>query len=337
MIMNTDIKFQALSNLIGNTPLLEIELLYKGKLRKIYAKAEYYNLTGSIKDRIAYYILKDAYKKGLIREGGTITEATSGNTGISFSAIGKYLGNRVIIYMPEWMSTERKILMKSYGAEIRLISRDEGGFRGCVARAREFAESEPNIFFPDQFSNPMNTKAHSVSTGPEIVSQLKSIGRTADAVVAGVGTGGTLCGIGNYLREINPKIRVYPLEPASSPTLSTGGSSGEHRIQGISDEFIPDIIKENRTDDIISVEDGDAILMAQNLASQLGLGVGISSGANLLGALKVQDMLGEDSTVVTVFSDDCKKYLSTDYAGEEPVKPSYLTPQVKLVSFRGIK
>ena len=335
--MNIQNKFDTLSKLIGNTPLLEIELSYKGKIRKIYAKAEYYNFTGSIKDRMAFHILKKAYENRSIQEGNTIVEATSGNTGISFSAIGKYLGHKVVIYMPDWMSAERKALLKAYGAEIKFVSREEGGFIGSVAKAKEFATVNPNTFFPDQFSNFNNTEAHAISTGPEIANQLKSIGKTADAVVAGVGTGGTLCGIGNFLKTVNQNLKLYPLEPVSSPTLSTGFKTGSHRIEGISDQFIPDIVKNAKLDDVITVHDGDAILMAQQLSQKLGIGVGISSGANLIGALKVQDMIGYDKNIVTVFADDCKKYLSTDYSKNEPVKNDYITPNVELLSFKSIR
>ena len=335
--MNIENKFEALSNVIGSTPLLEISLLYRGEERKVYAKAEYYNMTGSIKDRMALYILKNAYAKGTIKEGDTIAEATSGNTGIAFSAIGRFLGNPVVIYMPDWMSIERKSLIKSYGAEIRLVSREEGGFLGSIKKAREFKESFPNVFLPNQFSNEDNVKAHFEGTGKEIGEQLEKLGKKADAVVAGVGTGGTLCGIGAYLKMSCPGLGIYPLEPASSPTISTGYQVGEHRIQGISDEFIPDILKRTKYDQVIEVDDGDAIIMAQKLSGELGLGVGISSGANLLGALKVQDIIGRDKTVVTVFSDDCKKYLSTDYGKEEPAKEGFLTNDIKLLSFKAVR
>ena len=334
--MNIQNKFDTLENLIGNTPLLEIKLSYKGKIRKIYAKAEYYNFTGSIKDRMAFHILKKAYNNGSIKEGYTIVEATSGNTGIAFSAIGRFLGHNVIIYMPDWMSTERKALLKAYGAEIRYVTRKEGGFIGSVEKSRKYAYNNPNTFFPNQFSNTDNTDAHSFTTGPEIVKQLNSIKTSVDAIVAGVGTGGTLCGIGNYLKTVNSNIKIYPLEPESCPTISTGSQIGEHRIEGIADQFIPDIIKNSKLDEVITVNDGDAILMAQKLSKQLGIGVGISSGANLLGALKVQDLIGFDKNVITVFADDCKKYLSTDYSKNEPIKNEYITPNVELISFKSI-
>jgi cysteine synthase A len=190
------------------------------------------------------------------------------------------------------------------------------------------------IFTPHQFENNDNTMCHCKTTGPEVAAQLKAFDRECNAVIAGVGTGGTIMGLGNYFRSLNKNIKVYPLEPASSPTLSTGYQNGKHRIQGISDEFIPPILKLNELDNIIAVDDGDAIIMAQKLARVLGLGVGISSGANFIGAVKVQNILGADKTIVSVFSDDNKKYLSTDLLKEEPVKDNYLSAGIELLEFR---
>ena len=316
--------------LIGRTPLLEIQLSYKGELRKIYAKAEYYNLTGNIKDRVALYILEKAYEKGTIQPGDIITEATSGNTGIAFSAIGSYLGHPVVIYMPDWMSAERINLMKAYGATVRLVSAQEGGFKGSIRKTEELAE-QGGVFLPCQFSNEDNVMAHYFMTGHEIVMQLERLGLTPDGVVAGVGTGGTIMGIGKRLKEVNPKCKAYPLEPSNSPTLSTGYKVGKHRIQGISDEFIPSIVKLDELDRVISVEDGDAIIMAQMLSQKLGIGVGISSGANLIGCLMAQEELGKDAVLVTTFADDNKKYLSTDYIKEEPMKANYYTKDIELI------
>lgn len=333
-----DSKIEDLYQMVGNTPLLEIKLKYKNESRIIYAKAEHYNLTGSIKDRMALHILKKSYESGILKKGDIIAEATSGNTGIAFSALGSALGHRVVIFMPDWMSKERINLMKSYGAEVRLVSKEEGGFLGCISKADELAEKEGNVFLPHQFSNVDNCEAHYKTTGPEIWYQLAEIGKKPDAIVAGVGTGGTIMGCGKYLKEMNPYIKVHPLEPANSPTLTTGGQKvGEHRIQGISDEFIPPIVKLDKLDEIIQVYDGDAIIMAQKLSTTLGLGVGISSGANFLGALIAQDKLGKDSVVVTVFSDDNKKYLSTDLMKEEPVKEGYISPHVELLSVKAYK
>jgi cysteine synthase len=322
--------------LVGNTPLLEIHCRYRGSDRVVYAKAEYLNLSGSIKDRMALHILRRAYEEGRIKPGDPIAEATSGNTGISLASIGRALGHPVTIFMPDWMSRERVALIQSLGATIVPVSREQGGFVGSIRMAEELAASHPNVFLPRQFSNEANVEAHQKSTGPEIHRQLQDCGRTADAFIAGVGTGGTIMGVGRYLREKNPGTRLHPLEPAQSPTLSTGCKIGNHRIQGISDEFIPPIVKLDELDHVVSMDDGDSILMAQKLAMQLGLGVGISSGANLLGALEIQNELGDDAVVATVFADDNKKYLSTPLFGDEPVKDGFLTPDVELLGYETI-
>ncbi len=321
-----------LSCLIGNTPMLEIAFEYKKKRRIIYAKAEHLNMTGSIKDRMAFHILKCGYERGLLQPGNLIIEATSGNTGIAFSAIGRALGHPVTIFMPSWMSEERINIIRSLGAEIVLISKDGGGFLGSIQRAEELAQTIEGSFLPRQFSNDDNCQAHYVTTGPEVWSQLQCRNLTPDAFIAGVGTGGTIMGTGRYLKKMNPHIKICPLEPSNSPTLSTGCKVGSHRIQGISDEFIPPILDLTNLDDVVSIDDGDAILMAQKLAVELGLGVGISSGANFLGALFIMENLGDDAVVVTVFPDDNKKYLSTDLLREEPVKDPFLSPHITLRS-----
>ncbi len=320
-------KWEYLSKLIGNTPMLEITLEYKGKERKIYAKNECYNLTGSIKDRIALYMLKKAYAKNEIQKDSPIAEATSGNTGIAFSAMGAILGHPVTIFMPDWMSEERKSLIRSLGANIVLVSREEGGFLGSIQKTKEFANKYPNTYLPEQFSNSYNAEAHYYGTGAEIIENMKTLNLNIDGFVAGVGTGGTVMGIGKRIRENFKNAKVCPLEPLNSPTLSTGHKVAKHRIEGISDEFIPDLLKLDELDEIVSVDDGDAIIMAQKL-SRAGLGVGISSGANLVGALMLQEKLGENSTVVTVFSDDNKKYLSTDLMKTEAIKDHFLSKDV---------
>ncbi len=323
--------------MIGNTPLLAIRFSFKGKERVIYAKSEHLNMTGSIKDRMAFHILKKAYQEGRIQPGDTIAEATSGNTGISFAAIGRALGHQVVIFMPDWMSQERISLIKSLGAKVVPVRRDQGGFLGSIRMTEELAEQELHIFLPAQFANEANVEAHEKTTGPEIWWQLYFHSIKPDAFVAGVGTGGTIMGTGKFLRQHNPAIKLYPLEPAESRTLSTGRKVGHHRIQGISDEFIPSILQLESLDSIVSVHDGDAILMAQKLAAGLGLAVGISSGANFIGALMVQNKLGNDAVVTTVFPDDNKKYLSTDLLRDEPVKDSYLAPEVELLSYEALK
>jgi cysteine synthase A len=320
--------------MVGNTPLLAIEFAYRGKQRVLYAKSEQLNMTGSIKDRMALYILEHAYAEGKISPGDTIAEATSGNTGISFAALGRALGHPVTIFMPDWMSRERVDLIHSFGARIVPVGREQGGFLGSIRLAEEMAAQQERVFLPHQFSNPANVQAHESTTGPEIWWQLQSNSLAVDAFVAGVGTGGTVMGVGKFLRSHLPSVRVHPLEPAESPTLSSGHKVGRHRIQGISDEFIPPIVELDQLDEVVSVHDGDAILMAQKLAAQLGLGVGISSGANLVGALMVQNQLGNDSVVVTVLPDDNKKYLSTDLLRQEPRQEGYLAPEVELTGFR---
>ncbi|MEW6653707.1 MAG: PLP-dependent cysteine synthase family protein [Bacteroidota bacterium] len=336
-IVSHNTAIQNLSQLIGNTPLLEITLYHNGELRTLYAKAENLNMTGSIKDRMAYNILMNSEERGVLKPNSIIIEATSGNTGISFSALGKALGHRVVIFMPNWLSKERINLIKSFGAEIILVSKEEGGFLGSIQRAEELAAKTENSFLPHQFANEDNCEAHYKSTGMEIHWQMRFNKLVPDAFIAGVGTGGTIMGTGKYLREKFPTIKLYPLEPSNSPTLSTGCKVGKHRIQGISDEFIPPILNLSSLDHVVSVDDGDSILMAQKLASTLGLGVGISSGANLIGALKVQNELGKDSIVVTVFPDDNKKYLSTDLFNDEPIKPEFLSPHIKLLSVKAFK
>ena len=323
----------ALEAMAGNTPMLAIDLRWRGEERRIYAKAEMYNLSGSIKDRMALSILRAAYARGALRPGDTIVEATSGNAGIAFAALGCALGHPVRIYMPDWMSSERQSLLRSYGAELCLVSKADGGFLGSIAQAEALAQQRDDVFLPRQFSNNDNCAAHYRTPGPEIHHQLASIGKTPDAFVAGVGTGGTVMGVGAYFRQVCPRARVHPLEPAESPTLSTGHKVGSHRIQGISDDFIPDIVKLGQLAPVLAAHDGDAILMAQKLSRQLGLAVGISSGANLIGALKAQDALGPDAVVATVFCDDNKKYLSTDLVREEPVREGYLSPDVELLGY----
>ncbi len=326
----------SLERLIGDTPLLELRCRVRGELRTVYAKHETRNFTGSIKDRMALHILTEAYRSGALQPGDTIVEATSGNTGIAMAAIGRVFEHQVRIYMPDWMSRERKLLIQSLGAEIVPVSRDEGGFLGSIALAERYAREHERVFLPRQFDNAANVMAHYTSTGPELLAQLASIDREPTAFVAGVGTGGTVMGLCKLLRERVPGATVHPLEPANSPTLRTGNKVGHHRIQGISDEFVPSIVDLSALDALVDVWDGDAILMAQRLASEFGIGVGISSGANLLGALQVALEQGPDAVVATVFADSNKKYLSTALCEVEPVRPEYLAPRVELVGCRVI-
>ena len=322
--------------MVGNTPLLDIRMRVEGRPRRIFAKYESLNLTGSIKDRMALYILGCAYENGTIVPGHEIAEATSGNTGIAFCAIGRALGHPVRIFMPDWMSPERVKILESFGATVVPISAAEGGFLGSIARSEEWAREHGQVFLPKQFANCCNLEAHLYGTGPEILKQLESLALRPDAFIAGVGTGGTVMGVGQAFKAKNPAVRVHPLEPSNSPVLTAGKKVGSHRIQGISDEFVPPIVDLSALDHVVDVDDGDAILMAQRLARRLGLGVGISSGANVLGALQILEELGGDAVVVTVLADSNKKYLSTDLFRDEPVKSDFLTPRVELLEYRAI-
>jgi cysteine synthase A len=329
-------KFSHLWHLVGNTPMLELHYKYKGNAGRIYVKCEHYNLTGSVKDRMALYIMYQAYKNCHIKPEDVIVEATSGNTGISFAAIGRALDHRVKIIMPNWLSKERIAIMESLGADVILISKEQGGFLGSIKMAERLEKGTNHIFLPRQFENQYNAEAHEKTTGREIWRQLATNGMIPDAFVAGVGTGGTVMGVSRYLKMLNPKIKVHPLEPAESPTLTTGYKTGSHRIQGISDEFIPEIVKLNQLDCVIQANDGDAIIMAQKLAKQLGLAVGISSGANVIGAIKLKEEMGPDAIVVTVLSDDNKKYLSTDLVKEEPSRECYISGDTTFTSYKPI-
>lgn len=332
-LSNSPTALTSIAELIGGTPMIAVDLRWRGRARRVYAKAEFLNLTGSIKDRMAFRILAHGLHSGQLSPGDTIAEATSGNTGIALSAVGRALGCAVRIFMPDWMSLERQALIASFGAQLSLVTRDQGGFLGAIAQAEACARESQRVFLPRQFDNPMNVTAHEEGTGLEIIAQLDRAGLKPAAFIAGVGTGGTVMGVGRALRKADPAVRIHPLEPAESPTLSTGHKIGSHRIQGISDDFIPSIVKLDQLNEPVAVSDGDAILMAQRLARELGLGLGISSGANLIGALRVQDALGDDAPVVTIFCDDNKKYLSTDLARVEPVKPDYCTPEVELIGY----
>jgi cysteine synthase len=329
-------RLHGLHRLIGNTPLLAIDFKYRRRIGRVYAKSENLNMTGSVKDRMALHILRRAYERGTLEPGALIVEATSGNTGISFAAVGRALGHPVAIYMPDWMSPERVNLLRSFGAQLYPVSEAEGGFRGGIRMAEELAASHANAFLPRQFQNEDNCEAHEETTGPEIHWQLGAHGINPDAFVAGVGTGGTVMGVGRSLRRHYAGLAVHPLEPANSPTLSAGHKVGRHRIQGVSDTFVPPIVNLDELDEIVAVDDGDAIRMAQKLATDLGLGVGISAGANFLGAVKIQHALGKGSVVVTIFPDSNKKYLSSDLLGVEPARTGMMEPHIRLLQFTSI-
>lgn len=326
-------RLAALRCLTGRTPLLEIDARFRGRNVQIHAKYEAQNFTGSIKDRMALWILEEAYRSGAIEPGDVIAEATSGNTGISFAAMGRAVGHDVRIYMPDWMSRERVLVIQSLGAAVIPVSHELGGFLGSIRMADEYAAQAGHVFRPRQFDSPANVEAHYETTGPELLAQMPA---PPTAFVAGVGTGGTVMGVGRCFREQVPSARVHPLEPANSPTLRTGTKVGRHRIQGISDEFVPSIVKLGELDRIVDVWDGDAICMAQRLANELGIAVGISSGANFVGALEIAHEQGSDARVATVFCDDNKKYLSTDLCSDEECKAHYLSAEVELLGFRVI-
>lgn len=323
-----------MNNMIGNTPLLTIKYKYKGETRTLYAKAEFYNLTGSIKDRMAKHIIEESYKDGTLRRGMPIIEATSGNTGIAFSSLGALYEHPVHIFMPQWMTDERKRMIKKYGATLHEVTHEQGGFEGSVELADKLAK-EIGGFRPQQFYNKYNEEAHFRTTGLEICTQLDKLKVVPDAFVAGVGTGGTIMGVGKRLRVRYPDVLVCPVEPFKSATMSTGKKGGEHRIQGIGDGFIPELVDMKKLDDILVVHDGDAIIMAQLLARKLGLGVGVSSGANFVASVMLQNRYPEHKNIITVFSDDSKKYLTSDLTKEEPVMDDYLSSHIELLEMDG--
>lgn len=294
--------------LIGNTPLLKLESLKKDGRADIYVKIEKNNVAGSIKDRIALYMIEEAEKNGDLKEGGTIVEPTSGNTGVALAALAAAKGYKLILTMPASMSIERAKLAMAYGAEV--IRTTENALQGAYDKAKELSD-EKGYFFPDQFSNPANIKAHYETTGPEILEEL-----TPDAFIAGVGTGGTITGTGKRLKENNENTKIYAIEPKESPLLS-GGKAGSHKIQGIGGNFVPKNLDFEILDGIVDVASDDAIAMSRQLASDEGLAVGISSGANVCGAIEIADKLGEGKSVVTVLPDTGERYLSTELYNNE--------------------
>ncbi len=315
-----------IDKLIGNTPVVKIKYRYQDKVGYVYAKLEYYNFTGSIKDRVAYYILKKAKELGLLKDREPIVEATSGNTGISFAALGAYYNHPVHIFMPDWASVERVSIMRLYGAHVHLVSKEEGGFKEAIRRSEEYAQ-KINGFLPRQFENNLNVEAHYNTTAKEIISSLP----TVDTFVSGIGTGGTLMGIAKYLKEKDKNIKIVALEPNKMPLLSGGKIIGNHKIEGIGDDFIPQIVDKNYIDDIVVIDDEDAINMSRLLAKKLGLGVGISSGANFLASV-----LSSGNNVATVFADDFKKYLTTDLTKEINKDPKLLSNQIELLDMEVI-
>ncbi len=333
----TEMMFKELAASIGGTPLLAIQCKFRGRYRTVFAKAEHLNLTGSIKDRTALHVLRAAYERGTIQPGNSIAEATGGNMGLSFAALGQALGHPVTVFVPDQLSEEQECLIRRFGATIVSGSPDDGNLPGSIETADEMAEREGTVFLPHHASNLAGCEVHERSTGPEIWYQLKARELRPDAFVAGVGTGGTVMGVGRFLRTKDAAIRVHPVEPKESPNLSTGCKVEEHRIQGISHSLTPEVLELSSLERVTQVSDGDAILMATALAAQLGLGLGISSGANFLGALLVQEELGSDAVVATVFPDDNKRYSSIDLLGEEPIRDDFVSPEVELMSYHTLR
>ena len=254
---------------IGNTPMIKINYEYNGKDRYIYTKLEYYNLTGSIKDRIAYYIINNAIKRGTLKKKMPIIEATSGNTGIALSALGRYYKHPVYIFMPDWVSKERIKIMESYGAKVILFSREQGGFLKCIEEAKKMAK-EKNGFLANQFANKDNFLAHYETTAVEII---KQVPEKIYGFVSGVGTGGTLMGTGKRLKEEFTDLKIVAIEPDKMPMISSGKILGSHKIEGIGDDFIPELVDKKAIDEVILVNDEDAINMSRRLAKELGIGV----------------------------------------------------------------
>lgn len=301
--------YKKITDLIGHTPLLELgNIENEEKLEaKIYAKLEYFNPAGSVKDRIAKAMLEDAEAKGVLKPGSTIIEPTSGNTGIGLASAAAAKGYKLIIAMPETMSVERRKLMKAYGAEL-VLTEGAKGMKGAIAKAEELAQEIPNSFIPSQFSNPANPAAHEKTTGVEIWDDTDG---TVDIFVAGVGTGGTITGTGRYLKSKNPNVKVVAVEPATSPVLSKG-TAGPHKIQGIGAGFVPDTLDTKIYDEIIPVENDDAFETGRRIAKSEGVLVGISSGAALYAAIQLAKRPeNKGKTIVALLPDTGERYLST--------------------------
>ncbi len=301
--------YTSADQLIGGTPLLELTHIEKaeGLSARILAKLEYLNPAGSVKDRIARAMIDDAEEKGLLKEGAVIIEPTSGNTGIGLASVAAARGYRIIIVMPETMSAERRQLMKAYGAEL-VLTEGAKGMKGAIARAEELAEEIPGAFIPGQFVNPANPAAHRAATGPEIWADTDG---QVDIFVAGVGTGGTITGIGSYLKEQKPEVKVVAVEPASSPVLSKG-TAGAHKIQGIGAGFVPEVLDTKVYDEIIAVENEDAFAAGRQMGRQEGVLVGISSGAALWAAIQLAKRPeNTGKNIVVLLPDTGDRYLST--------------------------
>ncbi len=318
--------FNNLHKLIGNTPMAKITYIYKGKENCLFFKLEWYSFSGSIKDRMALYILENEYKSGVINKNTEIVEVTSGNTGIAFASLGAYLGNKVTIFMPNKMSKERANLIRAYGAGLVPVS---GGFIDSLELAERYAKQRL-AYMPRQFENELNKEAHKQGLIQEINSDLNKINLKPEVFVSGVGTGGTIMAAA----ESFDACKIVAMQPESSPILKVGSKIGNHKIEGISDEFIPPLINLNKVDEIIDVNDNDSILMSKRLSAKLGLGVGISSGANFLACVKYQQKLKENKIIVSVFADSNKKYMSTDLFKDIIYNPNYISNSVQLKEFK---
>ena len=318
-----------IGKLVGNTPMIKIDYEYEGKKGSIFTKLEYYNYSGSIKDRIALYIIEKEKERGNLKDGQPIIEVTSGNTGIAFSAIGALFGHEVHIFMPDWVSLERRKLIQMYGAEVHLVSREDGGFKGALELVEDFAE-EIGAYKPKQFDNELNFDAQYYTTGQEIIDEFPEV----NAFVSGIGTGGTLMGIGKRIKDYNPEAKVFALEPSTLSILKMGMVEGSHMIEGIGDDFIPGIVDEELIDDIVLIHDYDAINMSKRIAQEFGLGIGISSGAANFLASVIMD--NDDLNIATVFPDDNKKYITTKLSEPVDEDPELESNKVKLIGFEVI-
>lgn len=297
------------TQLIGNTPLVKLNRIVPEGSAEIYVKLEYQNPGSSVKDRIAISMIEVAEQEGVLKPGATIVEPTSGNTGIGLAMVAAAKGYKAILVMPETMSLERRNLLRAYGAQLVLTPGAEG-MKGAIRKAEELQAENPDYFIPQQFKNPANVKVHRETTGPEIVDAIQSHDGKLDAFVSGIGTGGTITGAGEVLRNSFPGIKIYAVEPAASPVLS-GGKPGPHKIQGIGAGFVPDILNTEIYDEIIQVENEDAFETARLVAKQEGILTGISSGAAIFAALKVAKELGAGKRVVAIIPSNGERYLST--------------------------
>ena len=316
-----------IGKLIGNTPMIKIDYEYENRKGSIYSKLEYYNYSGSIKDRIASYIIQKERENGNLKEGQSIVEVTSGNTGISFSAIGALYGHEVHIFMPDWVSLERRKLIEMYGAHVHLVSKEEGGFKRALELAEEFS-LENGAYRPLQFDNVLNIEAQ-YKTGQEIIDAIPDV----NAFVSGIGTGGTLMGIGKRLKDNNPDSKIFALEPSTLSILKMGMEEGSHMIEGIGDDFIPGIVEEDLIDDIVLIHDCDAINMSKIIAKEFGLGIGISSGANFLASVLMDC---DELKIATVFPDDNKKYITTKLSEKIDDDEDLISNKIKLIDFEVI-